>query len=50
MAVPKICGIETEYGIIVRGAEESNPITASSTLVNAYVADMASRGATGRPP
>jgi len=40
MAVPKICGIETEYGIIVRGAAESNPITASSTLVNAYVSEV----------
>ena len=35
MALPKVCGIETEYGIVVRGAE-SNPITASSILVNAY--------------
>ncbi len=50
MAVPKICGIETEYGIIIRGAEESNPITASSTLVNAYVAEVASQpGQGGRP-
>jgi len=50
VAVPKICGIETEYGIIVRGAAESNPITASSTLVNAYVADLAERGGqVGRP-
>jgi proteasome accessory factor PafA2 len=47
VAIPKICGIETEYGIIVRGAEESNPITASSTLVNAYVANMA--GTPGQP-
>jgi proteasome accessory factor A len=37
MAVPKVLGIETEYGIIVRGGTESNPITASSALVNAYV-------------
>ena len=49
MAIRKICGIETEYGIIVRGAEESNPITASSTLVNAYVAEMAAHGDMGRP-
>jgi proteasome accessory factor A len=49
MAIRKICGIETEYGIIVRGAEESNPITASSTLVNAFVAEMASNGDIGRP-
>src|ERR1700753_2509671 len=50
MAVPKICGIETEYGIIIRGAEESTPISASSTLVNAYVAEVASQpGQGGRP-
>jgi len=49
MAVAKICGIETEYGIIIRGAEESNPITASSTLVNAYVAEVASQPGQGRP-
>ncbi len=37
MALPKVCGIETEYGIIVRGAD-SNPVTASSLLINAYLA------------
>ena len=37
MAVPKICGIETEYGIIVRGAPDWNPVSASSLLINAYV-------------
>ena len=37
MAIPKVCGIETEYGIVVRGAD-SNPVAASSVLVNAYVA------------
>jgi proteasome accessory factor A len=40
VAIPKICGIETEYGIIVRGAAESNPISASSTLINAYLAAL----------
>jgi len=35
MAIPKVCGIETEYGIISRGFD-SNPIVASSVLVNAY--------------
>ena len=35
MAHPKICGIETEFGIFVRGADMS-PMTASSLLVNAY--------------
>ena len=37
MALPKVCGIETEYGIIVRGGE-SNPVSASSLLINAYMA------------
>ncbi len=36
MAVPKICGIETEYGIAVRGAADFNPILTSSLLINAY--------------
>ena len=37
MAVPKVCGIETEYGIALRGAVDPNPVLASSMLVNAYV-------------
>jgi Pup amidohydrolase len=36
MAIPKICGIETEYGISVRDATEFNPILTSSLLINAY--------------
>ncbi|MDW3213003.1 MAG: depupylase/deamidase Dop [Ilumatobacteraceae bacterium] len=36
MAIRKVCGIETEYGIVVRGAD-NNPVTASSLLINAYV-------------
>ncbi|MGH2750208.1 MAG: depupylase/deamidase Dop [Actinomycetota bacterium] len=36
MAIPKICGIETEYGISVRGAVDFNPILTSSLLINAY--------------
>jgi Pup amidohydrolase len=36
MATPKICGIETEYGISVRNAPEFNPILTSSLLINAY--------------
>src|SRR5918993_860609 len=42
MALPKVCGIETEYGIVVRGAE-NNPVSASSLLINAYVAATTSR-------
>ncbi|MCX6525705.1 MAG: depupylase/deamidase Dop [Actinobacteria bacterium] len=37
MAIPKICGIETEYGILVRGVAESNPISSSSMLINSYL-------------
>ncbi len=35
--------METEYGIIVRGGGEPNPIAASSALINAYVASLARR-------
>ncbi len=42
MAVPKICGIETEYGIVIRGVEDSNPISASSLLINSYLSALAS--------
>jgi Pup amidohydrolase len=35
MALHKVCGIETEFGIITRGFD-SNPVVASSVLVNAY--------------
>ncbi len=37
MALTKVCGIETEYGIVVRGAE-NNPVSASSLLINSYIA------------
>ena len=40
MAIQKVCGIETEYGILLRGSGDSNPIAASSVLINAYVADL----------
>lgn len=38
MAIEKICGIETEYGILVSGMDIS-PMMASSLLVNAYSDD-----------
>jgi len=50
VALHKVLGIETEYGILVRGGE-SNPIAASSILINAYVQELAraeSRPAAGR--
>jgi Pup amidohydrolase len=36
MACPKICGIETEYGIVVKDAADFNPILTSSLLINAF--------------
>jgi len=40
VAIPKVCGIETEYGIqVVHG--DPNPIAASSVLINAYAHDVA---------
>jgi Pup amidohydrolase len=41
VAIQKICGVETEYGIVLRGAGDSNPIAASSMLINAYVNELA---------
>ncbi len=40
MAIPKVCGIETEYGIHVSNGDP-NPIAASSVLVNAYAQEVA---------
>ena len=44
MAIRKICGIETEYGIVFRGVEDPNPITASSILINSYLSDLTKSG------
>jgi len=41
VALRKVFGLETEYGILQRGPGESNPIAASSVLINAYVAELA---------
>ena len=38
MAIPKVCGIETEYGIVARGLDVT-PTVASSLLVNAFSDD-----------
>jgi Pup amidohydrolase len=40
VAIVKVLGVETEYGIIIRGSTDPNPIAASSTLINAYVAEL----------
>jgi proteasome accessory factor PafA2 len=39
VAIPKVCGIETEYGIHATGPD-ANPVTASSVLVNAYASEV----------
>ena len=38
MAIAKTLGVETEYGIVLRGTDDPNPISASSLLINAYLA------------
>jgi Pup amidohydrolase len=43
VAVVKVCGIETEYGIHHVGGD-GNPVASSSLLVNAYVTDLARVG------
>ncbi len=43
MAVPKVCGIETEYGVQATGGMDSNPTAASSLLINSYVAQLSGR-------
>lgn len=47
MASIKVVGLETEYGIVHRGVDDPNFITASSLLINAYLARCE---ATGRRP
>jgi proteasome accessory factor A len=36
MAIAKVMGIETEYGISAPGAQEFNPVLSSSLLINTY--------------
>ena len=40
MAITKVCGIETEYGVHVDAGGDMSPTTASSLLINAYVARL----------
>jgi proteasome accessory factor A len=40
VAVTKVCGIETEYGIQAIGGQAMSAAGASSLLINAYVADV----------
>ena len=41
MAVPKVLGTETEFGIAVRNQPDFNPVLASSTLINSYAGERA---------
>lgn len=43
MAIAKVLGLETEYGIIIKGSPDPNPIAASSALINAYVSELSRR-------
>ena len=36
MAIPKVMGIETEYGIQVKNQPDFNPILSSLLLINSY--------------
>ena len=49
VALPKVYGIETEYGIRHTGVADPNPISASSVLINAYLNDLARRAEGGAP-
>ena len=44
MSVQKIFGIETEYGIVHRGVRDSDPISASSLLINSYLSQSSQPG------
>ncbi|MDH4168118.1 MAG: depupylase/deamidase Dop [Acidimicrobiia bacterium] len=44
MAIKKTFGLETEYGIVLRGADDGNPIAASSLLINAYLSTSEGNG------
>ncbi len=48
MALRKILGMETEFGILHRRAGESNPIAASSVLINSYINSL-DRAGTASP-
>ncbi|HET9091456.1 MAG TPA: proteasome accessory factor PafA2 family protein, partial [Acidimicrobiales bacterium] len=43
MAITKVCGIETEYGVHAVSGGDLSPTTASSLLINGYVARLERR-------
>jgi Pup amidohydrolase len=40
VAIPKVFGIETEYGITAAGAPDFNPVLASSILISTYAGSL----------
>jgi Pup amidohydrolase len=40
MAIPKVMGIETEYGISSPGSSDFNPVLSSSLLINSYAGTL----------
>ncbi|HCO02077.1 MAG TPA: proteasome accessory factor PafA2 [Actinobacteria bacterium] len=40
MAIPKVMGIETEYGISAPGSADFNPVLSSSLLINSYAGTL----------
>jgi proteasome accessory factor PafA2 len=40
MAIPKVIGTETEYGIVGVGAQEFNPVLTSSQLISLYAGSL----------
>jgi proteasome accessory factor PafA2 len=40
MAIPKVAGIETEYGISSPGSSDFNPVLSSSLLINSYAGTL----------
>jgi Pup amidohydrolase len=40
MAIPKVIGIETEYGIAAVGSPEFNPVISSSMLISTYAGSL----------
>ncbi len=40
MAIPKVMGIETEYGISTPGTPDFNPVLASSILINSFAGEL----------
>ena len=40
MAIPKVMGTETEYGIAAAGQPDFNPVLSSSMLISSYAGSL----------